>query len=306
MLGPDPEGRRFVHWFKSLRGWLARQPGNLRGIFWVGFSGILFAGLNVATLYPAQHLNPWVMAFLRYGFGLVLVVALRPIGGRSYPVATQQLGLHAVRGFLHAAGIVLWFVALPHVTLADITALGFTGPIFVTLGAALFLGERVGLTRWLGVAAGFTGAMIIVRPGFQELSVHTLAILASVPVFAISNLIAKQLARRDGAGTIVFWQNVWITLFCLPAAVLNWMQPSLLDLAWFVAAGLLGTLGHLAMQRGYQIADITALQPVGFLTLIWNTIFGYFLFAQAPDIWTFIGATVIFVSVAWFSRREAR
>lgn len=291
--------------FKHLRGWLAGQPGNLRGIFWVGFSGILFAGLNVATLYPAQHLNPWMMSFLRYGFGLVLVIALRPMG-RGYPVATQQHGLHALRGFLHAIGIVLWFVALPHVTLADITALGFTGPIFVTLGAALFLGERVGLTRWLGVAAGFTGAMIIVRPGFQALSIHTLAILASVPVFATSNLIAKQLARRDGAGTIVFWQNVWITALCLPAAALNWMGPSLLDLAWFVAAGLLGTLGHLAMQRGYQIADITALQPVGFLTLIWNTIFGFFLFAQAPDIWTFIGAAVIFVSVAWFSRREAR
>jgi drug/metabolite transporter (DMT)-like permease len=294
-----------VHSFGRLQGWLLRQPGNLRGILWVGSSGILFAALNVATLYPAQHLNAWMMSFLRYGFGLLLAIALRPIG-RSYPIATQQLGLHALRGFLHASGIVLWFVALPHVMLADITALGFTGPIFVTLGAALFLGERVGLTRWLGVLAGFSGAMIIVRPGFQELSVHTLAILASVPIFAMSNLIAKQLARRDGAGTIVFWQNVWITVFCFPAAAVHWMTPSLIDLGWFLAAGLLGTLGHLAMQRGYQIADLTALQPVGFLTLIWNTIFGYFLFSQRPDIWTFIGAAVIFISVAWFSRLEAR
>ena len=87
--------------FGRLRGWLARQPGNLRGILWVGFSGILFAGLNVATLYPAQHLNPWVMAFLRYGFGLLLVIALRPLG-RSYPIGTQQHGLHALRGRSHA------------------------------------------------------------------------------------------------------------------------------------------------------------------------------------------------------------
>jgi drug/metabolite transporter (DMT)-like permease len=287
------------------RRWLMSQPGNLRGIFWVAFSGVLFAALNVATLYPAQHLNPWVMAFLRYGFGFLLLIAIRPMG-RAYPVKTQQTRLHAVRGALHASGMVLWFVALPHVSLADITALGFTGPIFVTIGAALFLGERVRPARWIGVAAGFTGAMIIVRPGFQELSWHILAILASAPIFAGSNLIAKQLARRDGAGTIVYWQNVWITVFCAPAALWFWMTPSLLDIAWFIIAGLFGTLGHLAMQRGYQIAEITALQPIGFLTLIWNTIFGFFLFAQRPDIWTFVGATVIFVSAAWFSRREAK
>ncbi len=276
--------------------WLALPP-NLRGILWVALSGILFALLNVFTLIPAQHLNPYVMAFLRYFFGALILLPVVFRLGLYRSLHTNRLGLHVSRGAIHTVGMMLWFVALPLTSLAEITALGFTGPIFVTIGAALFLAEDVRLRRWIAVFVGFAGAMIIIRPGFGDIHLGVICILISTPIFSASNLMSKALARTDSANTIV--------ICAAPVAVWFWQTPSGVDLLWFIAAGLAGTLGHLCQQRGYQLADITLLQPIGFLSLIYNTLLGYFLFFQQPDIWTFVGAAVIFSSALYISHREA-
>ncbi|MBU8876149.1 DMT family transporter [Reyranella sp. MMS21-HV4-11] len=284
--------------------WLALPP-NFRGILWVAFSGVLFALLNVFTLIPAQHLNPYVMAFLRYFFGALFLVPIVMRLGLYRSLHTRRLPLHISRGAIHTAGMMLWFVALPLTTLAEITALGFTGPIFVTIGAALFLAEDVRLRRWIAVIVGFIGAMIIIRPGFGDIHLGVICILISTPIFSASNLISKALARTDSSTTIVIWQNIVIVICALPFALWFWQTPAWGDVLWFLLAGAAGTLGHICQQRGYQLADITLLQPIGFLSLIWNTMLGYFLFFQKPDIWTFVGAAVIFGSALYISHREA-
>jgi drug/metabolite transporter (DMT)-like permease len=284
--------------------WLG-LPANLRGILWVALSGVLFALLNVFTLIPSQHLNSFVMAFLRYFFGSLFLLPIVMRLGVYRSLHTRRLPLHLFRGALHTSGMMLWFVALPLTTLAEITALGFTGPIFVTIGAALFLGEDVRLRRWIAIIVGFIGAMIIIRPGFSSLHLGVLCILISTPIFSASNLISKALARTDSANTIVIWQNIVIVACAAPFAIWFWQTPGWIDVLWFMAAGLCGTLGHICQQRGYQLADITLLQPIGFLSLIYNTLLGYFLFFQQPDIWTFVGAAVIFGSAMYISHREA-
>lgn len=280
-------------------------PPTLRGILWSGLAGVLFALLNVFTLIPAQHLNPYVMAFLRYLFGTMFLVPIVLRLGVHRTMRTHRLPLHLFRGCIHAGGMFLWFIGLPLTTLASMTALGFTGPIFVTIGAALFLGEDVRLRRWIAVAVGFAGAMIIIRPGVGLLSYGAIVILASTPIFSASNLISKLLARTESAPTIVVWQNLTISLAAAPVALWFWQTPDPTDLLWFMAAGLCGTLGHMCQQNGYQLADITLLQPIGFLSLLWNTLLGYFLFFQQPDAWTFVGAAVIFASAMYISHREA-
>lgn len=279
-------------------------PLNLRGILWVGLAGFLFALLNLFTLIPSQHLNSYVMAFMRYFAGTLILLPLIARVGVRRAMFTRRKGLHVARGAIHACGMFLWFAALPITGLAEITALGFTGPIFVTIGAALFLGEDVRLRRWLAVLVGFAGAMIIIRPGVAAIGWGAILILISTPIFSASNLISKALARDDGAETIVIWQHVTIVMFAFPVALWFWEAPQWSDLLWFVAAGLSGTLGHICQQRGYQLADITLLQPIGFLSLIWNTVLGLF-FNQKPDVWTFVGAAVIFSSALYISHREA-
>jgi drug/metabolite transporter (DMT)-like permease len=218
---------------------------------------------------------------------------------------TGRIGQHAIRGALHSIGMLFWFIALSRVTLADLTALGFTGPIFVTFGAALFLGEDVRLRRWIAVFVGFLGAMLIVRPGFAELSLGVVAALVSTPLFATSNVMSKVIGRTDSADTIVIWQSIFIVLFAAPMAIVFWEWPTWEHVGWFLLAGLLGTLGQLFMQHGYQVAEISAVQPIGFLSLIWNTAFGFLLFSQEPSTWTFVGAAVIFSSTMYISHREA-
>ena len=280
-------------------------PGNLRGILWVGLSGVMFALLNVFTLIPSHHLNPYVMAFMRYFFGTLILLPVVMKLGVHRAMRTHRLPLHLFRGAIHAGGMFLWFIGLPLTTLASITALGFTGPIFVTIGAALFLGEDVRLRRWIAVAVGFAGAMIIIRPGVGDLGLGAVVILISTPIFSASNLVSKALARTESAATIVIWQHLTIVLFAAPVALWFWQTPSWIDVLWFIAAGLCGTSGHICQQNGYQLADITLLQPIGFLSLLWNTLLGYFLFFQQPDVWTFVGAAVIFASALYISHREA-
>lgn len=284
--------------------WFALSP-NLRGILWVGLSSLLFSLLNVFTLMPAEHLNSFVMAFLRYFFGSLFLVPIVLGRGFQRSMFTRRVGLHVFRGAIHTAGMMLWFVGLPLTTLASITALGFTGPIFITVGAALFLGEVVRMRRWIAVLVGFAGAMIIIRPGTGDIGVGALCVLISTPIFSASNLISKALARTDSANTIVIWQNLVIVICAAPVALWFWQTPGWTDLLWFVAAGLCGTLGHLSQQSGYQLADITLLQPIGFTALLWNALLGYFIFSQQPDIWTFVGAAVIFASAMYISHREA-
>lgn len=281
------------------------MPPNLRGILWVGMSGVLFALLNVFTLIPSQHLNPYVMAFMRYFFGTLMLVPIVVRLGLPRSMRTDRLPLHLFRGCIHACGMFLWFIGLPLTTLASITALGFTGPIFVTIGAAMFLGEKVRMRRWMAVAVGFAGAMIIIRPGVGDLGIGAVCILISTPIFSTSNLISKALARTESANKIVIWQHLTILIFACPVALYFWQTPEPTDLLWFVAAGLCGTLGHICQQNGYQLADITLLQPIGFLSLLWNALLGYFLFFQQPDVWTFVGAAVIFASALYISHREA-
>jgi drug/metabolite transporter (DMT)-like permease len=281
------------------------MPSNLRGILWVGMSGVLFALLNVFTLIPSQHLNPYVMAFMRYFFGTLMLLPVVMKLGFDRAMRTDRLPLHLFRGCIHACGMFLWFVGLPLTTLASVTALGFTGPIFVTIGAAMFLGEKVRMRRWMAVAVGFAGAMIIVRPGVGDLGLGAICILISTPIFSASNLISKALARTETANKIVIWQHLTILIFACPVALWFWQTPGPTDFLWFVAAGLCGTLGHICQQNGYQLADITLLQPIGFLSLLWNALLGYFLFFQQPDVWTFVGAAVIFASALYISHREA-
>ena len=129
----------------------------------------MFALLNVFTLIPAQHLNSYVMAFMRYLAGTLLLLPLIVRLGTHRTFHSYRKSLHVARGVIHACGMFLWFAALPLISLAELTALGFTGPIFVTIGAALFLGEDVRLRRWAAVLVGFlalaAGGWLLTHPG---------------------------------------------------------------------------------------------------------------------------------------------
>lgn len=284
----------------------ARLSAPLRGMLWTAAAGLVFTFLNTTLRVLATDIPPFETQFLRYLCGLLVMM---PIVLRGGLVAYRPNGLvgQLWRGVVHTSGLMLWFIALPHITLADMTALGFTSPIFVMLGAALVFKEKLRGDRMLAAGIGFAGVLIVLGPNLSGGGgLYSLAMLASSPLFAASFLITKALTRRDRPEVIVVWQAITVALFSLPFAVPGWVWPSWGQLGAFLVCGVLGSTGHYCVNRGLRATDISATQSVKFLDLIWNTASGFVVFADIPARTTFVGALVIFGATTWIARREAR
>lgn len=285
------------------------MPASLRGMLWMAASGALFAALNTIMKWLAGDLDPWLVGFLRYFLGFVVLLPVAFRLGLS-GMRTGAPGLQVVRALFHVGGLLLWFLALPLVSMAEMTALGFTGPIFMCLGAVLVLREKMSAVRWAAVFVGFIGALIVVHPwtgpGFSGVSWGNLLLLAAAPTFAASFIVAKLLTRHDSPESIVIWQHGLVALFALPFALLDWTMPSAWQWGWFVLCGLLGAGGHYCVTQALRIADVSATQPVRFLDLLWASLGGFLVFSSVPESWTVAGGVVIFGATLWLARHEAR
>lgn len=281
----------------------------VRGMLWMAAAGALFTLLNAIMKKVALEIDPWLVGFLRYLLGgMVMLAPALHLGVRElWPKAPK---LQLARGLFHFAGMMVWFAALPIVTLTELTAIGFSGPIFICIGAVLFLGERMTGARWVAILVGFAGVLLVVNPfgsgGFSGISKGMLLMLASVPLFAASFLVAKALTRRERSDIMVLWQHLLVSLGLLPFALASWTTPSTSQWALLLACGFLGAGGHYCMTRSFRVADISAVQSVKFLELVWAAILGFFMFGTLPAGWTLAGGSVILVSTLWLARRESR
>ena len=281
-----------------------RLPAVWRGMLWVALSGLVFSCLNAVVRTITLSLDPFQSQFLRYVFG---IVALLPLVLREGWLAYRPVNLSGQlwRGAVHTVGLTLWFVALPHLGLADMTAIGFTGPTFIMLGASWFLGEKMRADRWVAAVIGFAGVLVVVTPRLSgQGGWYALAMLASCPVFAASFLMTKTLTRYEKPGVIVLWQAISVTALSLPLGLLHWSAPTSWQWLGFAMAGVLGSLGQYCLTRGFRSADISATQSLRFLDLIWASVMGWLVFSDVPSQTTLLGALVILASTIWIARRE--
>ncbi len=283
-----------------------RLNPTVRGLLWMSLSGLLFVILNALLRTMSLQLHPMQAQFLRY---LAAVLVMLPLVARAgiaqyWP---QRMGGQFSRGAMHAVGLVLWFSALPHIPLADTTAIGFTGPIFIMLGAYLFFREAMRWERWVAALVGFAGVLVVVGPQLSsDAGPYNLLMLASSPVFAASFLMTKALTRYERVNVIVFWQAVTVTLFSVPMAVWFWQAPTGWQWLAFLVAGVLGSAGHYSVTRGFAIADISSTQSVRFLDLVWAASLGWLVFGDLPTRSTLIGGAIISASTIWIAHRESR
>ena len=266
---------------------------------------MLFVGVTVAVRYLGTSMNPVQAAFIRYCFGIVLILPLLSRAG-VMSLDRDRLGFHALRGLVHGGGVILWFLAMSRIPISEVTALGFTTPIFVTLGAAVFLSERLKPYRVAAVLIGFIGALLILRPGLRVIDIGALAQLGAAPLFACSYLMAKSATRREASSMIVVLLSVFCTLTLALPALLVWRTPTLDELLLLGLTALLATSGHYCMTRALEAAEVSAVQPFTFLQLVWATILGLILFDETPDVWIWIGGAVIVGSATWMAQQEVR
>ena len=284
--------------------------GNLRGIGWMMLSGVMFVAVTGIVRHLGTDMSPMQAAFIRYIFGLILLFPLLLRLGSAWlsagaPLHARRLGMHALRGLVHGIGVMLWFYAMARIPIAEVTAIGFTGPIFATIGATLFLGERLHARRIGAVLVAFGGAMIILRPGFEEISMGALAQLTAAPLFAVSILIAKKLTESESSPAIVAYLSIFVTIALLPGALMSWRTPTLEEIGWLFLTAVFATLMHLTMTQAFRVAEITVTQPITFLQLVWATLLGYYVFAERPEVWIWIGGAVIVASATYIAHREA-
>ncbi len=303
------QGGKRPYWLRRL-GVLQRRAERLdptlRGLAWVAMAGFLFVMLNTTIRTLTLQMHPMQAQFMRYIASVVIMLPLVLRAGMA-AYRPSRIGGQFGRGAMHTLGLVLWFTALPKIPLAQTTAIGFTGPIFIMMGAFLFFREKMHWDRWVAALIGFAGVMIVVGPSMTGAgSVYSLVMLASSPVFAASFLMTKSLTRTDRAEVIVFWQAVSVSCFSLPLAVWYWMPLAPAHWVAFLLAGVLGVVAHYCVTRGFAVTDISSTQSVKFLDLVWAAAMGWLVFSEVPSKTTLIGGLVICASTIWIAHREAR
>ena len=277
----------------------------VRGIILAVASGAFFASMHGSVRLLSRDLDAMEIAFFRALFGFLFFAPIL-LRTRLSVLHTSRLPLHMVRGVFNGASLLCWFTALSLVPLGDATALALTGPLFVAMGAMFVLGESVLRARWVALAVGMAGALVIVRPGFQEVNLGIVLVLVSMLLVTCSKLMAKSLSRTDAPSTIVAYLSLTMMVPSGIAMFFVWQVPTIGQLLFMMLIGFLGSTGHMLLTTAYKIADISAVEPVVFARLVWAAIVGWFLFAEFPGLWVWLGGALIVAASTWLARHESR
>lgn len=275
-----------------------------RGMLWMLLSGLCFVCMTVVVRYVGTGVPAVEAAFLRYVFGILflLPVIFQVLSGRTKVTKWRLL---TIRGVLHAIGVTMWFFAMARIPIAEVTALSYLTPVLMTIGAALFFGERLFARRILAIGFGLLGVFVILRPGFSEISIGQIAQVATAPLFAASMLMTKRLADTEKTSVIVASLTVVCALALLPGAVALWVPPTPAQYALLALTALLATAGHFTLTNALKLAPVAVLQPVSFLQLLWATLFGIMLFNESVDKFVLLGGLILIVSTTYIAHRES-
>lgn len=274
------------------------------GMFWMLVTGLCFVAVTVMVKIMGPGMPPAQAAFLRYLLGLVfLLPMLRPM--LNTRLTRRHWTLFSLRGLLHAVGVAMWFYAMTRIPLSELTAMNYLAPVYVTIGAALFLGEKLAARRVAAVVMALIGTAIILRPGFREVSPGHLAMLLAALVMGGSYLLAKVLVDEVSPVVVVSMLSIFVTVILAPFAALVWVAPTWAEIGILFCVAFFATAGHYTMTLAFRAAPVTVTQPVTFLQLVWATALGALFFNEPADIWVIIGGSLILAAISYITWREA-
>jgi len=283
---------------------LESVPG-FSAVLWAASSSGILAIMWVFVRQLAEHLHPLEITFFGTFFGfLFFLPSVLKLGFGVFK--TARVTHHFYRGCFNGIAILSWFTALTLLTLADASALNLMAPLCVSIGAVLVLKEHMGPRRWFALGLGAMGALVVIRPGFEEVSLGVWLVVITVVASAGQRLFAKSLIATDSSTTCVLYLTLFMIPISLLAASFVWTWPRLEDYPWLMLIGALLATAHYALMRSLGLADVSALEPVNFTRLIWGALFGYLFFAEVPDIYTWIGGFMIISATSYVAHREAQ
>lgn len=260
---------------------------------------------SILVRHLSSSVHPFVMGFTRALFGFLVVLPW--IVARKDILKSQYLFVHFLRAGLKLAALICFFFAFASAPLADVTAIAFASPIFVTIGAFLFLSENPRALRFIAMGIGFVGVVIVLRPG-QESGVPPglLYALVGAVLIAIIQLMLKAMSGRDSSETLVAWNLIATVPIAVVPAIFVWSNPILTEWGILAFQGVLGALTMFLATRAFSIADASLITPFDFLRLPFVALLGYLIFTQSVPLSTWVGGIVIFASSLLMARSARR
>ncbi|WP_374300182.1 DMT family transporter [Paracoccus sp. (in: a-proteobacteria)] len=267
----------------------------LHGLAWMALAMGSFIGMSVGSRELAATLSIRQVLFFRALVGLFVILA---VGRSLWPEVRRaaQIRLHLWRNLIHFTAQYFWTIGVVLLPLASVFALEFTMPIWVTLFAWLLLKERLTGPRLLATAGGFLGVLVIVRPGIAMVDPAAALVLIAAAGYGLSMILVKRLTRHASPGAIVVWMILIQLPLGLAAALTDWRPVSVADIPWMLLAGLGALSAHYGMAQALRRLDASILIPVDFLRVPLAALVGFAFYAEAIDLWVFLGGAIILLS----------
>lgn len=276
-----------------------------RGAIWMSVASALFSLSAVAVRYVSSSIHPFEISFFRAFFGIVFMLPWLARTGVGV-LATGNHKVYFFRGLLSAAATFAWFYALALMPVGDATAVSFTMPLITVVFAVIFLQERLAGAGWAGVLIGFVGMLIMLRPGITEFNLGIGLVLLQSVFVAMIGIIIKVATRTDRPDVIAMYQILYMTPMTLIPSLFVWTWPTLEMFLWVLFIGWSSLYAQRTFTRALAEAPASAMQPFDFLRLPFAVVFGFIAFGELPDIWSAIGAAVIFCASFLSVRRKRR
>ena len=267
----------------------------------------IFFGSTMGMLMKLalSDLNVYTASFFRFFLGLIIIIPYI-LKTKFYVYKTRNFKTHLIRSCLNLPAMLLGFSALILVPLEKISALHFIVPFIVTILAVIFLKEKIHLYRITALIIGFIGMIIILRPGIIDISIGIQMTLVSSFIWSVVIIITKKLTKDDSAITILTYQYTNMTILSFFVVIFFWQTPSPTSLIYLFLAALSGSILHISINQAYKLVDVSAAQPFSFFGLIVASFYGYFVFDEKPDIYTWVGALIIFIGIVLITIREIK
>ena len=280
-----------------------RRQSNVLGIAVMATSIFFFAGADTVAKFLAGHYHPIQIAGIRQT-GLLIGALLWVLLKGTADLRTSKPGLQIFRGTCAAISATLFVFSLRYIPLADAATIAFVAPFFVTIMGAALLKEKIGPRRWFAIIAGFSGTLVVMRPGFAAFHPAYLLVLASAFLFAVRQVVSRNLAATETTlSTVAFTAVVSVAILgLLQPLIWTPIQPN--HILLFILYGALGATGEFLVIKALEIALAVVVAPLQYTMILWTSFFGYAVFGNLPDKFTLLGSTIIISSGAFTLWRE--
>ena len=254
--------------------------------------------------YLSSTLPVLQITWSRYFFTVVIVLPIMLVFFRKNLTWTEQPKLQLIRGLLLFCANILFFYSISIISLAKALTLAFISPLIVTALSPILLGEKVGFRRWAAVITGFIGSLIVIRPGFLEINLASIAALGTGVLYGFYLIVTRKLHNSDSPLLTLLLTGVVGVIIGSMIMPTVWVQPTITEWYMMFAIGFFASIGHLFLILSLKYADASKLAPFGYFEILTNIIIGYFFFNHFPDYWHFLGLFIIISSGIYIFRRE--